>query len=200
MKKILIVCAMKKEAIRIAKKLNLNKVNDDVYDNNINIALLISGIGKQKTAIGLTKYLCENEKPDLIINVGYAGSTDIQIGSWVSIQRTYNYEWFIPGEEQYSFLDYGNNELQVLENEMVQIVDCYSSESFVTVTNLKGHIAFDMEVHSIAVIGDMFNIPVMSLKKVSDNLSLDKYYENIGNNTNVFELESCLDLLFEYLN
>lgn len=98
MKNILIVCAMEKEAKSIANKLNLIKT-----DENIN--LLISGIGKQRTAISVAEFLCVNKKPDLIINIGYAGSTDIPVGKWVNITRCYNYEWKIPGEEKYVMLD-----------------------------------------------------------------------------------------------
>lgn len=194
MKNILIICAMPKEAKTIAEKLNLNKIEENLYRKN-NISLLISGIGKQRTAISLTKYICENDKPDMVINVGYAGSTDIQIGKWVNITKSYNYEWEIPGEEKFSFLDYGNKELELIEDKDIQKVECYSAESFVTKTDLKGHIAFDMELHSVVVICDMYNIPVMSLKKISDNLSLDDYYDNTENNENVFELDSCLELL-----
>lgn len=194
MKNILIICAMPKEAKTIAEKLNLNKIEENLYRKN-NISLLISGIGKQRTAISLTKYICENDKPDMVINVGYAGSTDIQIGKWVNITKSYNYEWEIPGEEKFSFLDYGNKELELIENKDIQKVECYSAESFVTKTDLKGHIAFDMELHSVVVICDMYNIPVMSLKKISDNLSLDDYYDNTENNENVFELDSCLVFL-----
>lgn len=111
MKEILIICAMEKESKTIAQELKLQKVTETIFKKN-NISLLISGIGKQKTAINLTKYLCENIKPDLIVNIGYAGSTDIKIGTWVNITKSYNYEWDIPGEEKYSFLDYGNQELE----------------------------------------------------------------------------------------
>lgn len=194
MKNILIICAMAKEAKTIAEKLNLNKIEENLYRKN-NMSLLISGIGKQRTAISLTKYICENDKPDMVINVGYAGSTDIQIGKWVNITKSYNYEWEIPGEEKFSFLDYGNKELELIEDKDIQKVECYSAESFVTKTDLKGHIAFDMELHSVVVICDMYNIPVMSLKKISDNLSLDDYYDNTENNENVFELDSCLRFL-----
>ena len=194
MKNILIICAMAKEAKTIAEKLNLNKIEENLYRKN-NISLLISGIGKQRTAISLTKYICENDKPDMVINIGYAGSTDIQIGKWVNITKSYNYEWEIPGEEKFSFLDYGNKELELIENKDIQKVECYSAESFVTKTDLKGHLAFDMELHSVVVICDLYNIPVMSLKKISDNLSLDDYYDNTENNENVFELDSCLEFL-----
>ena len=194
MKEILIICAMEKESKTIAEKLNMKKINESIFRRE-NISLLISGVGKQKTAINLTKYLCENNKPDLIVNIGYAGSTDIKIGKWVNITKSYNYEWNIPGEEKYSFLDLGNQELKLVKNDKIQKVECYSAESFVTKTDLTGHIAFDMELHSIVIIGDMFKIPVISLKKVSDNLSLNDYYDNTENNENVFELSSCLEFL-----
>lgn len=197
MRDILIICAMEKESKKIVEKLDLEMITDELFRKR-NVTLLLSGIGKQRTAISLTKYICENKKPDLIINIGYAGSTDIKIGSWVNITKSYNYEWNIPGEEEYSFTDYGNRALELLDNANIQKVECYSSESFVTKTNLKGHIAFDMELHSVAVIGDMFDIPVMSLKKISDNLSLNDYYNNTENDKNVFELDSCVDLIKSY--
>ena len=199
MKNILIVCAMKKESKKIVEKLNLSRVNDEIFRKE-NVTLLLSGVGKQRTAISLTKYLCENDKPDLVINIGYAGSTDIKVGSWVNITKSYNYEWNIPGEERYSFIDLGNKELTLLNNLDIQKVECYSSESFVTETNLEGHIAFDMELHSIVVVCDMFNIPTMALKKISDNLSLNDYYDNTENDKNVFELDSCVDFIKNYVS
>lgn len=197
MKNILFVCAMKKEAGLIAKKLKLDKLEENLYKKD-NISLLITGIGKQRTAISLTKYLCENVKPQLIINVGYAGSTDIRVGEWVVITRSYNYEWEIPGEEKYSMLDFGNQSLKIINFNGLKRVECYSAESFVTKTSLKESIAFDMELHSIAILCDMYKIPLMSLKKISDNLSLNDYYDNLKEE-NVFELESCLELLKEVI-
>ena len=184
---------MQKEAKFIAEKLKLNKVNENLYRNE-NISLLISGIGKQRTAIYLTKYLCENKKPSKIINIGYAGSTDIEIGKWVNITRSYNYEWEIPGEEKYSMLDLGNQKLCTLENNKIEKVECYSAECFVTDTDIEEHIAFDMELHSIAILCDEYDIPLYSIKKISDNLNLEHFYENIKQE-DIFELHSSIDLL-----
>ena len=198
MKNILITCAMEKEATKIAKKLELKleKAKENIFksENNQekNITLLITGIGKQLTAINLTKYLCENEKPDMVINIGYAGSTDIQVGKWVNISRVYNYEWEIPGEEKYVMLAGGSQKLELLDNSEIEKVECYSSESFVTETDIEEHVAFDMELHSISLLCEMYEIPLISLKKISDNLSLDKYYENLEEKE-IFELESCLN-------
>lgn len=198
MKNILITCAMEKEATKIAKKLELKleKAKENIFKSENsqekNITLLITGIGKQLTAINLTKYLCENEKPDMVINIGYAGSTDIQVGKWVNISRVYNYEWEIPGEEKYVMLAGGSQKLELLDNSEIEKVECYSSESFVTETDIEEHVAFDMELHSISLLCEMYEIPLISLKKISDNLSLDKYYENLEEKE-IFELESCLN-------
>lgn len=192
MKNILYICAMEKEAMQIVNKLNMNKREENIY-NNENEVMLITGIGKQRTAISLTKYLSENKKPDIIINIGYAGSTDIKLGEWVSITKSYNYDWNILGEEKYSMKDIGNQELKTIP---ILKTECYSAESFVTKTDITKSVAFDMELHSIAMICDIYKIPLISLKKISDNLSLDKYYENI-NKEEIMELASCLGIIEE---
>lgn len=196
MKNILIVCAMKKEGQQIAEKFGMREIENGLFENSeTNKRLLIIGIGKQLTAINLTKYLSNNEKPDLIINIGYAGSTDIQIGKWVNISRVYNYEWEIPGEEKYVMLAGGSQKLETLDNEEIEKVECYTSESFVTETDIEEHVAFDMELHSISLICDLNNIPLLSLKKISDNLSLGDYYNQLSKDE-IFELTSCIDFLF----
>ena len=195
MKNVLIVCAMEKEGKQIAEELQMNNISENLYENvEKNQRLLITGLGKQLTAISLTEYLCNNDEPDLIVNVGYAGSTDIPVGKWVNISRAYNYEWSIPGEEKYIMRHGGSQTLELLGNNEVEKVECYSSESFVTETDIKEHVAFDMELHSISLICDLKSIPLMSLKKISDNLSLDKYYDNLKMDE-IFELKSCVGLL-----
>lgn len=195
MKNILFVCAMEKEGKQIAEKLKMKEIAHNLFENEEeNKRFLITGIGKQLTAINLTKYLCENSKPDLIINVGYAGSTDIPIGKWVNISRVYNYDWDIPGEEKYVMHIGGSQQLASINNSDIERVECYSSENFVTETEIKEHVAFDMELHSIALICDMNNISLLSIKKISDNLSLGDYYNNLTKD-DVFELTSCLDFL-----
>lgn len=226
MKKILFVIAMEKEAKDIAKELGLeekNTGNGKVFEKN-NISLLISGIGKQQTAINLTKYIENNREnlPDIIINVGYVGSTKLQIGSWVSVNKSYNYEWLIPGEQKYEIEGYNKNLIKTInelpdkitlnENEKqqtinnvqemrmngnskkIKVLPCYSAESFVTLTNITDDVVFDMELHSIYMVCCMYGIELISLKKVSDNLSLDDYYKNIDMKE-VMELTSSLKLL-----
>lgn len=194
MKKILFVIAMEKEATSIAENLKLNKVNENTFCNE-NISLIITGIGKQRTAISLTKYLENNEKPDVIINVGYAGSTDAKIGTWVNVNNSFNYEWQILDEEKYSLKGLDSKILR--DREKIVNMPCYSAESFVTRTDINESVLFDMELHSIYIICQMYGICLISLKKVSDNLCLDEYYKNIEREN--LELESCIDILKEII-
>ena len=223
MKNILIHCAMKKEGIQIAKALNLindkksdvdlqikNIKENDNYiilksdkkienenENETKITILITGIGKQKTAIGLTKYLCQNDKPDLIINLGYAGSVNCKIGSYVSINKSYNLEWDIQGEQKYSMDDLGGQDLITIEE--LEKLPCYSAESFVNSTDIKKNVVFDMELHSVSLLADLYNIPLISIKKISDNLSIKDYYKTIDNNE-LFELESSIKYIKKYID
>lgn len=208
MKNILIHCAMKKEGEQIARLLNLveKKKKEDEFNNIITtfegkqnetkITLIVTGIGKQKTAIGLTKYLCENDKPDLIINIGYAGSTSVKIGSWVSINKSYNLEWDITGEQKYSMDDLGGQDLVTIEE--LEKLPCYSAECFVNNTDIKENVIFDMELHSVSLLADLYNIPLISLKKVSDNLSMDDYYKTVEDNK-LMELESSIKYIEKFL-
>lgn len=194
MKQILFVIAMEKEAIEITKKLELEKVRDNVYRRD-NITLLITGIGKQQTAINLTQYLenCE-EKPDTIINIGYAGSTSSKIGEWVNVSKSYNYEWNIPGEQKHTVDGFDADVIKIIDNDEIKKAPCYSAECFVTSTDIKEDVIFDMELNSIYLICCMYGIDLIALKKVSDNLNLVDYYKNIDMKE-VMELTSGLEFI-----
>lgn len=194
MRQVLFVIAMEKEAIDIKKKLELEKVQDNMYRKE-NISLLVTGIGKQQTAIRLTQYLEHTQnKPDVIINIGYAGSTNSKIGEWVNVSKSFNYEWMIPGEQQYIVEGFDDDRIKTIQNEEISKLPCYSAESFVTSTKIKENVLFDMELHSIYLACCMYGIDLIALKKVSDNLNLDDYYKNIDMKE-VLELTSGLELL-----
>jgi len=95
---------MEKEAKPIIEKLNLKQKQEGLYGNE-KIDLLITGIGKQRTAINLVRYLENNPKPEKIINIGYCGSNAFDIGEIINVTSSFNYEWHIPGEEKYSMKD-----------------------------------------------------------------------------------------------
>ena len=109
-----------------------------------------------------------------------------------NVSKSYNYEWNIPGEQQYTVEEFNDDRIKTLEN--IKKLPCYSAESFVTHTDIKDDVLFDMELNSIYIICCMYKIDLISLKKVSDNLSLDDYYKNIDMKE-VMELTSGLELL-----
>ena len=102
----------------------------------------------------------------------------------------------VPGEEKYSMLDFGNQELETIEE--LEKLPCYSSETFVTKTDIKENVIFDMELHSVSIIADMYKIPLISMKKISDNLNMDDYYKNIETE-NIMELESSVFYIEKYI-
>ena len=65
-------------------------------------------------------------------------------------------------------------------------------------TDIKEKCIFDMELHSAALIADIYKIPLISIKKVTDNLSIDKYYESI-NTKEIMELENAVELIEKYI-
>lgn len=168
MKNILYVIAMEKEAKGIVKKLELEKVEGaklKIYEKG-STRLLITGIGKQRVAMNLAIYMENYEKPDIIINLGYAGSTNSEIGTWVNVSEIYNYEWEIPGEEKYTMDGIDNKELIVkVEDEKISKLPCYTAEKFVTGTTISEDVLLDMELHSIYLICCIHGIKLLSLKR-----------------------------------
>ncbi len=83
--KILLVTATSPEAEAIKKIVGINSVGNFCHFSNTEINLLITGVGSVATAWSMKHWLSVNEKPDMVINTGIAGSykDDIQIGDVV---------------------------------------------------------------------------------------------------------------------
>ena len=83
--KILFVTATSIEAESIAKIKGIQMIPDGYRINNFEISVLVAGIGSISTAWEMQKWISVNNKPDLAINYGIAGSykEEIQIGDVV---------------------------------------------------------------------------------------------------------------------
>ena len=83
--KILFVTATSSEADALRRIDVITSDNTCYWFGKIRIYILITGVGSLSTAWSLKQWLSENEKPDLIINAGIAGSyrNDIKIGDVV---------------------------------------------------------------------------------------------------------------------
>ena len=83
--KILYVTATSIEAEAIAGIPGIQMVNGDYFFNNIEISILIAGVGSVSTSWEMQKWISVNDKPHMAINAGIAGSymRDINIGDVV---------------------------------------------------------------------------------------------------------------------
>lgn len=83
--KILYVTATIEESAVLQKVRGISTAGDKIKHGANEISALITGVGSTATAWAMMKWFSENYKPDLIINVGIAGSysDEIKIGDIV---------------------------------------------------------------------------------------------------------------------
>ena len=72
--KILLITSTDREADALRKTKGIIMQNDKYHFGSLDIELLIGGIGIIATTWTLSKWISENKKPDLAMNVGIAGS------------------------------------------------------------------------------------------------------------------------------
>jgi futalosine hydrolase len=72
--KILYIAATAKEADVLKKLMGILSLQDEIRFRNFEISVLVTGVGSIATAWALKQWISLNEKPDLAINAGIAGS------------------------------------------------------------------------------------------------------------------------------
>ena len=132
---------------------------------------LFTGIGKVNASYQLTKAIYQN-KPDLIVNLGSAGSSSFNKGDVVCctqfLQRDMDvrglgYELYeTPFSNVPSVLEYGF----VMENLPVGI--CGTGDNFEMKHSETKYNIVDMEGYALATIAMKENIPFLCLKYISD--------------------------------
>lgn len=185
MKKLGLIVAMEIEAKLIIERLNLNSIDndnkiyikDDKYGEYSSIVLIISGIGMENSAIS-AQTLALVYNVDTILNFGYVGSNLLKIGTIVSPNLVFNYDFDLTtmGYEKYKVPGTENLVLNNVNNHY--ICKCYSSNHFVTESNEENPTIYDMELHGIAMACSKNNISLSSIKIVTDSLNVDMYNKN----------------------
>lgn len=108
-----------------------------------------------------------------VVNVGYAGSNLLPIGTIVAVGESYR---LVKGS--YNFVDHANPlPLGAAESEDFPLVPCYTNNDFVTESDLQKPAVFDMELNYIAAFSPRIEL-LGSIKVVSDNLSIDAFRNN----------------------
>lgn len=133
--------------------------------------IIITGVG----AINIMNATRSIPKDALVVNVGYAGSSNFEIGTWVDVTEARLHHPKVTYPEPTLTLNVRAQELGLKPDvlaEMKQAI-CYSGVDFVTESCFRD-CAFDMEVTFIAAQGFT---RLCSLKYVSDNLDIHTYRE-----------------------
>ena len=130
--------------------------------------IIVTGVG----AINVMHTLRDIPRNAQIINIGYAGSANYEIGSVVCVEEAkLNHPCVNYPEPQLLLNKIPSSYLKGPESCLFSV--CYSNTDFVLQSDYKDCI-FDMELAYIAALG-FENL--VSLKIVSDNLSLHDYRE-----------------------
>ncbi len=109
-----------------------------------------------------------------VINIGFAGSNDIEIGTVALVSDTFRYT-----DGSYEFDDHANP-LHLSDDGF----PCYTGNSFFTESDKTQPTLYDMELNYIAAFSPRLEL-VASIKIVSDNLSLDAYRNNAARESGI---------------
>ena len=126
--------------------------------------LLYTGVG----AINIIRSLQDLDREAEIYNIGYAGSANFDLDTWVEVTEV---------RLNHPNVTYPEPELKIqkskIKNQNCRQAICYSNCDFVLASDYQDCV-FDMELAFIAALGFK---NLHSLKYVSDNLSLHAYHE-----------------------
>ena len=142
----------------------LDQVREQLGLDLSDATLVYTGVG----AINIIRSLQDLDREAEVYNIGYAGSANFDLGSWVEVTEVRLY---------HPNVTYPEPELKLepigLSHQQVKQAVCYSNCDFVLASDYKDCV-FDMELAFIAALGFKH---LHSLKHVSDNLSLHAYHD-----------------------
>ncbi len=123
-----------------------------------------------RTGVGagnVIKACCNLPKGTRIINIGYAGSNNVEIGTVSLVSDSFRYT-----DGNITFDDHANP-LHLSDEGL----PCYTGNSFFTESDRTEPTLYDMELNYIASFSPHLEL-VAAVKIVSDNLSVDDYLNN----------------------
>ncbi len=132
--------------------------------------VLFTGVG----AINIIRSLQHLDREAELYNIGYAGSANFDLGSWVEVSEVrLNHPNVTYAEPRLPLIDESLGAELPLEHETRRAI-CYTNCDFVLASDYKDCV-FDMELAFISALGFK---NLHALKYVSDNLSLHAYHEH----------------------
>jgi len=172
---ILVVMAMKEEAKKILENQSSNK------------KVLLTGIGKVNAASKLSAFLATN-RVDAIYNLGFAGaSKPYEVGDIVLIENAIYHDFDltlfgykkgqVPGlpeifESSISLMDKTKLTLDSIKTGRL-----FTGDYFMTEEKEESFIV-DMEGAALYHVAYQFNIPILSIKVISDVMGMDDHFDS----------------------
>ena len=140
----------------------LDKLKEQIGLDLQDAELIYTGVG----AINIIRSLQHLDREAELYNIGYAGSANFDLGTWVEVTEV---------RLNHPNVTYQEPELKVESLKLKGAINaiCYTNTDFVLASDYKDCV-FDMELAFIASLGFKH---LHSLKYVSDNLSLHAYHE-----------------------
>lgn len=142
----------------------LDKVRDELGLDLQDAELIYTGVG----AINIIRSLQNLDREAELINIGYAGSANFDLGTWVEVTEVRLNHPAVSYPEPELKIENGNWKIKNVRQAI-----CYSNCDFVLASEYRDCV-FDMELAFIAALGFK---KLHSLKYVSDNLSLHSYHD-----------------------
>ncbi len=147
----------------------LEKAREQLGLNLRDAQILYTGVG----AVNIIRSLQALPREVELFNIGYAGSANFDIGTWVEVSEVrLNHPNVTYPEPRMSLVDETLGIELPLDHDVRRAV-CYTGTDFILHSDYKDCV-FDMELAFIAALG-FANLH--SLKYVSDNLSLHAYHD-----------------------
>lgn len=123
------------------------------------IEIQYTGVGKINSAMKLTQLILK-KRPKHILNLGSAGSRHFEIGTLLEVESTVRREPVLPWMQK---------ALKLKTFTDLSKVTCASADYIeVGESSLQWQL-MDMEIYSLAHVSQEFNIPISSVKFVTDN-------------------------------
>ncbi|MDO4197362.1 MAG: 5'-methylthioadenosine/adenosylhomocysteine nucleosidase [Erysipelotrichaceae bacterium] len=200
-----IVSLMEDVSVNFERLLNYREgtFNDEYYEGKINgrdVVVHHCGVGKAAAAMG-TQMLIERYHPDLVINLGCAGSLNenVHVGDIVIADKTADWDFFVPGWPRNFDSIYIANKCSEMVIEIVKelnyknihIGPIVSGDQFIMdddqIFIIKGHfeqaLAGEMEGNAVATACYMYGVPCSIIRSISDetlvNDNLSQYEFNL---------------------
>ena len=149
----------------------LDKAKEQLGLDLSDAQLIYTGVG----AINIIRTLAGLDRDAEVYNIGYAGSANFEIGTWVEVTEVRLNHPNVTYPEPELHLSQIPNQKSPIKNPKFEIIKsvCYTNTDFVLASDYKDCV-FDMELAFIASLGFK---QLHSLKYVSDNLSLHTYHD-----------------------